>query len=61
MVLFKPKSDVIGEKMDYLQMTSPCGLDCFNLCLIKKMGLESWAKGKAKSVKKTYFKGTWKN
>ena len=27
----------------------------FNLCLIKKMGLEPWAEGKAKSVKATYF------
>ena len=27
----------------------------FNLCLIRKMGLERWAKGKAKSVKETYF------
>ena len=31
-----------------------------HLCLIKKMGLESWAKTKAKSVKHTYFKGTFK-
>ena len=43
--------------MDYNQMTAPCGLDCFNLCLIKKMGLEAWAKTKAKSVKDTYFRG----
>lgn len=27
----------------------------FNLCLIRKMGLESWAKTKAKSVGETYF------
>jgi hypothetical protein len=27
----------------------------FNLCLIRKMGLEAWAEGKAKSVKETYF------
>ena len=27
----------------------------FNLCLIRKMGLESWAKTKAKSVSDTYF------
>lgn len=27
----------------------------FNLCLIKRMGLEPWAKVKAKSVKETYF------
>lgn len=41
-------------------MTAPCGLDCFNLCLIKKMGLEAWAKTKAKGVKDTYFKGKLK-
>jgi len=29
----------------------------FNLCLIRKIGLEPWAKDKAKSVKDTYFKG----
>lgn len=29
----------------------------FNLCLIKKMGLASWAKTKAESVGDTYFKG----
>jgi hypothetical protein len=27
----------------------------FNLCLIRKMGLESWAKTKSKSVGETYF------
>lgn len=32
----------------------------FNLCLIKKMGLESWARDKAKSVRDTYFKGKFK-
>jgi hypothetical protein len=29
----------------------------FNLCLIRKMGLESWAKTKAKSVGEAYFNG----
>jgi len=38
----------------------PHNTKVFNLCLIKKMGLESWAKDKAKSVKLTYFKGTFK-
>lgn len=38
----------------------PHNTKVFNLCLIKKMGLESWARDKAKSVKKTYFEGTWK-
>jgi hypothetical protein len=38
----------------------PHNTKVFNLCLIKKMGLESWAKDKAKSVKKKYFKEAWK-
>ncbi|MHA1727933.1 MAG: DUF3795 domain-containing protein [Promethearchaeota archaeon] len=123
----------MGEKIDYVKMTAPCGLDCFNcpmylkddqmckgcrnedgtigfmgmkepcnvykcisnkninfcyecedfpcdflhpyadkasivphntkvfnLCLIKKMGLEKWAEEKAKIVKNTYFKEKWK-
>jgi hypothetical protein len=32
----------------------------FNLSLIKKMGLEAWAKDKAKSVRDTYFTGKFK-
>jgi len=35
----------------------PHNTKVFNLCLIKKMGLESWAETKAKNVKGTYFKG----
>lgn len=31
----------------------------FNLCLMKKMGLETWAKEKARSVCDTYFWGEW--
>jgi hypothetical protein len=38
----------------------PHNTKVFNLCLIKKMGLEPWAKNKAKSVKDTYFTGKWK-
>ena len=38
----------------------PHNTKVFNLCLIKKMGLEAWAQNKAKSVKDTYFKGKWK-
>lgn len=38
----------------------PHNTKVFNLCLIKKMGLESWAKDKAKGVKDTYFKGSFK-
>ena len=37
----------------------PHNTKVFNLCLIKKMGLEAWAKEKAKMVKDTYFKGTF--
>jgi len=38
----------------------PHNTKVFNLCLIKKMGLETWAETKAKSVKSTYFKGEFK-
>ena len=31
----------------------------FNLCLIKKLGLEKWAKNKAKSVLSTYSNEKW--
>jgi hypothetical protein len=31
----------------------------FNLCLIKKMGLEKWAQNKAKSVLEVYSYGKW--
>ena len=46
----------------YADMASrrPHNTKVFNLCLIKKMGLESWAETKAKSVKDTYFKVTLK-
>jgi hypothetical protein len=38
----------------------PHNTKVFNLCLIKKMGLEEWAKDKAKAVEETYFKGKFK-
>jgi len=38
----------------------PHNTKIFNLCLIKKMGLEAWAKEKAKTVKDTYFKEKFK-
>lgn len=38
----------------------PHNTKVFNLCLIKKMGLESWAENKAKDVKNTYFQAAWK-
>lgn len=46
----------------YADMASrvPHNTKVFNLCLIKRMGLESWADTKAKSVKDTYFKGKFK-
>ncbi|MFZ1985911.1 MAG: DUF3795 domain-containing protein [Desulfatitalea sp.] len=38
--------------------TRPHNTKLFNLCLIKKMGIDQWAKDKALNVKKTYFNGT---
>lgn len=38
----------------------PHNTKVFNLCLIKKMGLEKWAEEKAQSVKKTYFTGKFR-
>ena len=38
----------------------PHNMKVYNLCLIKKMGLESWAKTKAKSVRDTYYTGKFK-
>jgi len=38
----------------------PHNTKVFNLCLIKKMGLEAWAEEKAGKVKDTYFNGEWK-
>ncbi len=37
----------------------PHNTKVFNLCLIKKMGLEAWAKEKAADVKETYFHKWW--
>ncbi|MCK5654271.1 MAG: DUF3795 domain-containing protein [Dehalococcoidia bacterium] len=46
----------------YADMASqvPHNTKVFNLCLIKRMGLEAWAETKAKSVKDKYFKGKFK-
>ena len=44
-----PYADMAAER--------PHNTKVFNLCLIKKMGLESWAEGRAKGVRDTYFKG----
>ncbi len=38
----------------------PHNTKVFNLCLIKKMGLQSWAETKARSVRDTYFRGQFK-
>lgn len=38
----------------------PHNTKVFNLWLIEKMGLESWAKDKAQSVRDSYFKGKFK-
>lgn len=38
----------------------PHNTKVFNLCLIKRMGVETWAKSKAKSVKEVYFRGKWR-
>jgi len=38
----------------------PHNTKVFNLGLIKKMGLEAWAKEKAKNVRDTYFRGKFK-
>jgi Protein of unknown function (DUF3795) len=37
----------------------PHNTKVFNLCLMKKMGLEAWAKDKASSVRDVYFWGDW--
>ena len=37
----------------------PHNIKVFNLCLIKKMGLEEWAKAKASEVRKIYFTKPW--
>lgn len=51
---------------DYLQPYAdqaakvPHNTKVFNLCLIKKLGVETWAKDKAKSVRQKYFQDSWK-
>ena len=46
----------------YSDMASivPHNTKVFNLCLIKKLGVDKWAKEKAKNVKETYYKSEWK-
>jgi len=38
---------------------APHNFKVFNLCLIKKMGLEKWAESKASEVRQTYFHKPW--
>lgn len=38
----------------------PHNTKVFNLCLIKKLGLETWAEEKAQTVQETYYSGKWK-
>ncbi len=38
----------------------PHNTKVFNLCLIRKLGLERWAGEKAARVKDTYFRACWK-
>jgi len=33
----------------------PCNIKTFNLCLIKRMGVEKWAKEKSRRVRQTYY------
>lgn len=59
-------SDCLDFPCDYLHpyanqaLDKPHNMKVFNLNLIKKMGLESWAKNKAKDVREVYFKGKFK-
>jgi hypothetical protein len=47
-----PYADMASER--------PHNTKVFNLGLIKKMGVEPWARTKAKSVRDTYFKGKFR-
>jgi hypothetical protein len=44
-----PYADMAAER--------PHNTKVFNLCLIKRMGVEAWGREKAASVKKTYYSG----
>lgn len=47
-----PYADMAGQR--------PHNTKVFNLCLIKKLGLEKWATEKAHKVKQEYYKGRLK-
>ncbi len=38
----------------------PHNTKVFNLCLIRKMGVDLWARDKAKSVREKYFQENWR-
>ena len=44
-----------ADKADEL----PHNIKVFNLCLIRKMGVEKWAESKAAEVRAAYFKKPW--
>jgi hypothetical protein len=46
-----PYADKAGEL--------PHNIKVFNLCLIKKMGLEKWAESKAAEVRQVHFTNPW--
>lgn len=47
-----PYADMAGEL--------PHNIKVFNLCLIRRMGLDAWAESKAAGVRETYFTKPWK-
>jgi len=59
-------NDCIDFPCDYLHPYAdkasevPHNTKVFNLCLIKKMGLNSWAKDKAQNVRHTYYDGKFR-
>jgi hypothetical protein len=50
--------DYLHPYADYAAK-APHNTKVYNLCLIKKMGLEKWAEEKSLSVNQTYFTGKW--
>ena len=47
-----PYADMAGQL--------PHNIKVFNLCLIRRMGLDAWAESKAAAVRETYFTKPWK-
>ena len=46
-----PYADMAGEL--------PHNMKVFNLCLIRRLGVEAWAKDRAADVRQTYFTSPW--